>query len=257
MPKLDFPDLTKADAIFYLMILYRKYPQFNQEFNNLRTPYLEDILKFLEDTRVSFHENSMSFPDYVQVIIEYWEGRTKVNPFTDEQEKGFTKLQPYLYTLEQLAVKWKLKAPWATRALFFSDYAILQPLTNLITHKESLGLFERFEKIIPFHSPVAPFKIELSALLFSAFSRDEIISEISDRLYEYENKIKAAGITEYPSRLQRHAEWWFEHYVKGKTYDEIAELEGKIPGGSLISYATNVGIAVRKFSKLIGIDIKG
>jgi hypothetical protein len=67
---------------------------------------------------------------------------------------------------------------------------------------------------------------------------------------------KEIGIKEYPSRIAHHARWWFEHYVNGRTYEEIADMEVKTPGGSLISYAKNVGIAVNKFSKLIGINMK-
>jgi hypothetical protein len=256
MPKLDFPELTKADAIFHLMVLYRTYPQFNKELDTTRKPYLQGISKFMQDIRASIQKNKMPLLDYCRDMIEFFEGRAETSLLTEEQQKTFIELGPYLYALKQLAVKWKLKAPWATRALFFSDFAILLsllPFANLIPHEESFGSFEMFNKIIPFHSPIAPFKIELSALVFSAYSRDEIISEISDRLREYEKKIKAAGITEYPSRLRRHAEWWFEHYVNGMKYDDIAQQEIHTPGGSIISYAKSVGNAVRGFGKLIEI----
>ncbi len=106
----------------------------------------------------------------------------------------------------------------------------------------------------PWPPPLPPLKIEVSAWTFFVFSRDEITSEIADRLYDYEKKLKQIGIKEYPSSLVRHARWWFEHFVNGKKYDEIAQQETYTPGGSIISYAKNVGIAVRKFGKLVGIN---
>ena len=254
MPKLDFPELTKGDAISILMVLYRNYPQFMKELNTLKKPYIEVIHKFAEDTQASFQEKPMSIPDYSHSMIDYFEGKSNMSPFTDEQEKDITELRPYFDALYKLAEKWKLKAPWAAAALFFSN--IIELSSSKPPERSGIPL-EMFEQMIHWPPPLPLLKFEVSAWTFFAFSRDEIISEIKDRLYDYESRLKKIGIKEYPSSLIHHARWWFEHNVNGKTYDEIAGMEGKTPGGSLISYAKNVGIAVNKFSKLIGINPEG
>jgi len=213
-----------------------------KELNVLKKPYIEIIHKFTKDTLASFQENPMSIPDYSHSMIDYFEGKSNMSPFTDEQEKDITELRPYFDALDKLAEKWKLKAPWAAGSLFIFD------LSELLIFKpsERSGIpLEMFKQMIHWPPPLPPLKIEVSAWTFFAYSRDEIISEIKDRLYDYESRLKEIGIKEYPSRIVHHARWWFEHNVNGKTYDEIAEMESKTPGGSLISYAKNVGIAAR------------
>ena len=250
MPKLDFPELTKGDAILILMVLYRNHSQFMKELNTLKKPHMGVIYKFAEDSLASFQEKPMYIRDYAHLMTKYIEGKNSVSPFTDEQEKDIAELRPYFDGLGKLAEKWKIQAPWAAGALFAID--MIELLSKL---PETSGIpLEMFEQIKHWPPPLPPLKFEVSAWTFSAYSRDEIISEIKDRLYDYESSLKEIGIKEYPSGLVHHARWWFEHNVNGKTYDEIAEMEGKTPGGSLISYAKNVGIAVNKFSKLISIN---
>jgi hypothetical protein len=82
------------------------------------------------------------------------------------------------------------------------------------------------------------------------------MSEIAARISDYEQELKEMGIKEQPSSLIHHARWWFEHYVKGIKYDDIAQQETYTPGGSLISHAKNVGKAVRDFTKLVDINPK-
>ena len=250
MPKLNFPDLTRGDAIFILMLHYRSHPQFMKELNSLKTAFMDTIRKFAQDTLVSFQEKPMSFLNYSHLMNNYWEGNSNINPFTNEQEKDIAELQPYFDGLEKLAEKWKLNAPWAARALFTID------MIELLSYEPpeiSYIPLEMFEQIMPWPPPLPPLKIEVSAWTFFVYSRDEIISEIKDRLFDYESRLKETGIKEYPSSLIQHARWWFEHNVIGKTYEEIAAMEAKISGGTLIPYAKNVGMAVNKYSKLIGL----
>jgi hypothetical protein len=194
----------------------------------------------------------MSFFDYSHLVADYFEGTSSVSPLNYKQDKDIIELHPYIKALVKMVKKWKLNATWGWGALFTMDMIELLSCES----PEISGVpLELFEKMIPWPPPLSPLKIEVSAWTFLAFSRDEIISEIKDRLFDYEERLKETGLKEYPSRLKHHARWWFEHNVNGKTYEEIAEMEGKIPGGSLISYAKNVGIAVNKFSKLVGLDV--
>jgi hypothetical protein len=252
MPKLNFPELIKGDAIFFLMVIYRNHRKFMKELNTLRKPYIEVIRKFVQGTLTSFQEKPMSLADYYQSMMNY-EGTNNISLFTDEQKKDIAELQPYFEGLVKLAEKWKLKTPWAAGALFIFD--IVELMYSIPPEMPGIPL-EIFEKLIPWTPPLHPLKIDVSAWTFFTLSRDEIISEIKDKLYDYEMRLKEIGIKEYPSRIAHHARWWFEHYVNGKTYEEIAAMEGRTPDGSLISYSKNIGVAVNEFSKLIMLDLK-
>ena len=84
-------------------------------------------------------------------------------------------------------------------------------------------------------------KIELSKTILKVIER---------KLASYETLLKERGLQELSSSLERHAKWWFEHYIKNKTYDDIADSERKVGGGN----SKYIGACVRRFSKLIGID---
>jgi hypothetical protein len=102
--------------------------------------------------------------------------------------------------------------------------------------------------------PLSPLEIRVSSWAFFHLTRQQMLQQIEKQLEDYEGEIRKSGSRERPSAIERHAKWWFEHYVHGKFYDEIAQEEAFTPGGLLASHAKNVGAAVRRFSRLIGID---
>jgi len=69
---------------------------------------------------------------------------------------------------------------------------------------------------------------------------------------EYFYMLKKNGLKERPSKLEKHAYWWFQHYVKEKDWKAIANEEALINrrGGP---NPDNIQKAVKKFSKIIGI----
>jgi hypothetical protein len=255
MPKLNYPKITKGDAISALIRLYRKHPQFMKELKNIREPYMNAILKLAVNGMVYFQENNVSPTDYYQATISYMKGESKLDPLPVEQAKDAAQLQPYFDDLDRLAEKWKIKAPWAILMFFIFDMIDALSLESMPDELEIP--MEKIGSLIPWSPPLPPLKMEVSAWMLILFGRDKIMSEIADKLKEYEGKLKGTDIKEYPSSLENHSRWWFEHYINGKKYDEIAQMETETPGGSLISYAKNVGIAVRKFSKFIGVNLKG
>ena len=56
MPKLNYPKITKGDAISALIRLYRKHPKFMKESKEIRKPYMEIIQKFAVDSMVYFQK---------------------------------------------------------------------------------------------------------------------------------------------------------------------------------------------------------
>ena len=114
---------------------------------------------------------------------------------------------------------------------------------------------EEFDSLYPWSSPLPPLEIKIPAWTIILQGRETVLAEISKKLQQYEDKIKATGLTEYPGSLQKHAKWWFEHYVQGLTWQQIADEIAKVDlkGGP---QPENIRKAVTRFSKLIGVSPK-
>ena len=91
--------------------------------------------------------------------------------------------------------------------------------------------------------------VKIPAWAIIVGGRQAVHAEISKKLEEYETQIKAKGLHEYPSALDKHAEWWFEHYVHSKKYKELDQ-------GYPSPNAESIKKAVWKFTKLVGIKVK-
>jgi hypothetical protein len=166
----------------------------------------------------------------------------------------FDQLQPYFDGLSRLAYKWKLRARWAALVLLYADIIDCWKAKGMPAEVDIP--LEAFDSLVPWEPPALPLTITVPSRAIILLGREQVLKNIGKQLEEYENQIKAAGLKEYPSRLESYARWWYEHYVHRKTYDEIAQMEAYTKDGSLISYARNVGSAVRRFSKFIGIGPK-
>ncbi len=183
----------------------------------------------------------------------------------EEAKAIYPRVASYEDELKSLAYRWKLRAPWAPDLLkeCDRDYLFAQESRAKgfpTTVQLMAPLADPFEpSVYPFRLTgpnITPLKLTISAWAFVTRGRKEILSWVAKKLAAYENELRGGQFKEYPSRLERHAQWWFEHYVHSKTFDEIAQIEVYTPDGSMISYAKNVGTAVRKFSDLVGIDPK-
>lgn len=169
----------------------------------------------------------------------------------DEIEQKWDKLQPYAVGLADLAHKWKLRAPWAVPMLVLYDVIDLWKASGMPSEVDMA--LEDFDLLFPWSPLVPALEISVPAWALILLGRQQAQKEVAKKFEAYEHELKAGGLKEYPSALQNHAKWWFEHYVHKKRYDEIAQEETYTPGGSLVSYARNIGTAVKRFSNLIGI----
>jgi hypothetical protein len=253
MSKLSFPELTQGYARFVLVALYLNHPPFAKEFSEVKKPYIEAMSKYTRDTQTSFQEKPQSNTEYYQTLTKYLNRESTESPFTTEQEKDINELKPYIDELVKLVDKWIFKALWAAGALFYLD--MIQSVEVEPSEEQGIPL-DLFEPMVPWPPPLPPLKIEVSAWTFFGYSRDEIMSEIADRLFEYEEKLKEIGIKEFPSSLLRHARWWFEYYVNKKLLGKIAIEEVDIYKGQAVPDTKNINTAIRKFSKLVEIDTK-
>lgn len=260
MPKLRHPEFTKGKAVSCLVDIYRNDPEFVNDLDEVRLPYFP-VLFGLADATLDFWaecKKRLLLEDY-WAVVEFYQGRSQQLPPLDGEledrrsimEQLWMQLHPYATALPSLTNKWKLRAPWAIPTLIYCDIFDLMALMGLPTEIDVP--IDSLIRLFPWSIPLPDLEITVSPLAFFISEKDQIQKEIAQKLSHYQNKIKAAGFHEFPSALERHAKWWFEHYVHRKTYDEIAQMEVYGPGDTPAIYARNVGEAVRRFSNLIGI----
>jgi hypothetical protein len=246
MPRLNYAKITKGDAVSALMNLYRQHPPFMEELAKIREPYLETIKKFTVDGIVYFIENGISLSDYYQAAVNYMSGKNKKDPFPAEKFDYISQLQTYLDSLNELAYKWKLRATWAILVLV--EFDMFDVLSNVGLPEELDIPMEILGTMLPWPPLLPPLEIKVPSWAVIVMGRKKIMSEIAGRLKQYEGELKEIGLKEYPSSLNNHARWWFEHYVLGKKYKEIDEK----------LYKVNMETIKRKaweFSKLVGIKM--
>jgi len=238
------------------MRLYLQESEFLAELHQLRQNYLELLaesvvaqVEFFSKCRVA-----LTAEKYHKTVCDLYEWlATRGSPPTlpaslarqfERIRQIYLKLGPYFRDLEQLAARWKLRAPWAGPMLYLYD---IHSLFTEIGMPDTIEVpLEQLDLLYPWPPPVSPLEIKVSAWAFVFYGRKRIQAEIARKLKDYEDKLKAAGLKEAPSALENHAQWWFEHYVKGKTYRELAQ---QLPR----TQEETIKRKVWEFSRLVGI----
>jgi len=260
MSKLTIDLRTKGEAIAALLKLYKAERDFARELEELRIIYLPALEQWLRigvpnwiqmKKTLTQEEFSITRDFFLTANQTISDGlANKLEAFLSVPDPHLVgQLDAYEKALADLACRWRLKAPWAGHVLLVDH--ILDMIPEDVRNAEIP--VEMLEPFLP-SAPLPPLKFEVNAYELMFSGRQEIQDKFAKALADYENKLKSLGWQEIPTAIENHARWWFEHYVHQKTYDEIAQLEIHTPGGSLISYARNVGTAVRKFARLIGIE---
>lgn len=260
MPKLSHPKIIEGQAAACLVRLYRNDTAFMKELKQLRQPYLP-LLSEVAAAWLKFSRECakvLSPPEFQKFYECYLRGDkqavdlpAKLDAYVKQAEQTEEKLEPYKRGLDKLAYQCKLRAPWAWRILLLYDLVEAAGIPEEVTIPIDLLDF-----IYPFQPPMPPLEVKVSSWALILYDKQEIVKQIGRRLAMYEDELKKMGLRERPSALEKHAWWWFQHYVHNKTYDEIAQMETYTPDGSLISYRRNVGTAVRRFSRLVGISLQ-
>ena len=263
MPRLGHPKIIKGQAIACLLGFYRNEPAFMKELEQLRQPYLE-ILRRITVGWIIFWAKCakvLSPRELQELFMNYLEGNEQPTKLPraladhiGQIRKQEDELQAYKDNLASLALKWKFKASWAVDMLNFFDAVDILSEFDMSTEVDIP--FELLDFLYPFPPPYPPFEIKISSWAFVLHDKRQIMSQLNKRLTEYENKLKSEGLRERPSAMEKHANWWFEHYVHKKSYEALADMEAEGFSSTPVTYASTIGKAVRKFSKLIGIDPK-
>lgn len=246
MPRLNYPRTTKGDAINALLAIYWSTPEFVKESEEVRKPYWILIQRYAADMLEHGAESGKSLSQVYQDLMNYYKGGK--DPFPAERFSYIAELQPYFDMLEELAYKWKLRAPWGVLVLFLHD--IFDVVLSAGFPKEVDLSLEEFDSLYPWLAPAPPLELRVPSWAMIVLGRRQVMKEISLRLRQYEHSLKTAGLKEYPSSLEKHARWWYEHYVNGAQYPEIEKRYQNEVGSESIKRA------VWNFSRLIGVKVK-
>jgi len=259
MPKLTVPERTYGKAIGSLINLYKKEPGFIEELRGIRGVYEPEVINWLDS----------SVPQWRILRSEVKKKRDQANDagtLSDEEAellKQFSHsirrfyggwnvsgiLLDYEKELRNLADRWKLKTNWSGLTLIISH---INDIIGINPERAEPSIEIPVEVIEPMldKPPLPPLKYEVTSYELMYGDQGEIIREFTKRLSDYAKSLKSSGWKELPSATERHVFWWFEHYVHGKLYPEIA---GEC---SPVVDAEGIKRAVSDFRKLLGIKIK-
>ena len=259
MPKLTIPERTYGKAIGCLIDLYKKEPGFIEELQKIRSVYEPAVIKWLDS----------SVPQWRRLQVELMQAKDRQDDSTTLSDANIelskklsysvrrfyggwnvtSELIDYEKELRDLAYRWHLKAKWSGVVLILSH---INDVVGIMSEGDETTIEMPVEVIEPMldKPPLPPliFKVTAYELMYS--DQGEIIREFTKRLSDYAKSLKSSGWKELPSATERHAFWWFEHYVHGKLYPEIA---GEC---SPVVDAEGIKRAVSDFRKLLGIKIK-
>jgi len=257
MPKLTIKQITCGKAVAALLKLYKSEPHFMRELEELREKYLpvlEQWLKLAIPNWIKMRENLTqkefsAVKDYFLTVNRSISASlaNKVDPFLSIKDpKLAEQMNVYIESLTDLAYKWQLRAPWAGSVLL-SDY-VLDMIPEDV--KKTEIPIEVLEPFLP-SAPLQPLKFEVNAYELMYSGRQEIRDRFVKALADYEKELKSLGWQELPSAIEKHAYWWFEHYVHHKKYLQLEQEEQEL-------WVVREGIkkAVWRFSKLLSIKIK-
>ena len=255
MPRLSDHRITKGHAANFLILLYLQEPKFYRELCQVRRNYAE-LLAELVITQLEFFAKcraALTTEEYQRTFRDLYglaatRGSIPTLPADlasqfEEIKQMYLRLGPYFHDLEQLAYRWKLKASWAGPMLHLYD---IHNFLKEIGMPDAIDVpLEQLDLLYPWPPPISPLEIKVSSWAFVFYGRKQIQVEITKRLKEYEDRLKALGLREKPSALESHARWWFEHYVKGKPYRAIHQQFPRVE-------EETIKRKVYEFSKLTG-----
>ena len=259
MPKLTIPERTYGKAIGCLIDLYKKEPGFIEELQKIRSVYEPAVIKWLDS---SVHQWRRLQVELMQAKDRQDDSTTLSDANIELSKKlsysvrrfygGWnvtSELIDYEKELHDLAYRWHLKAKWSGVVLILSH---INDIVGIMAEGDETIIRTPVEVIEPMldKPPLPPLRYEVVAYELLYRDQREIIQEFTRRLSDYTKKIKSLGWKELPSAIERHASWWFEHYVQKKEYTEIAsECNPMVE-------AEGIKRAVFDFRKLLGMKVK-
>jgi hypothetical protein len=259
MSKLTIRLRTQGKAVAALLKLYKVEPDFARELEELRITYLPALEQWLKIGVPNWMKMKKTLTqEEFSIMRDFFltANQTISNSLADKLEPFLSipdpdladQLDTYVESLTDLAYRWRLKAPWAGHVLLLNH--LLDMTINMMPEevKNAEMPIETLEPFLP-SAPLPPLRFEVNAYELMFSGRQEIQDKFANALAVYENDLKSLGWRELPSRLERHAYWWFEHYVHHKKYPELEQEDPQID-------REGIKKAVWKFTKVLGIKIK-
>jgi len=241
MPKLSDALNDRVRGTIALVRLYREDLSFEKELNDAcqlyHSLFQQFALEFLGSYRDAIDLQDDDYQSLVSNLEEKIGGRAA----------DIAQIQACFHALDELACHWKLTVPMS--GLFL----LLSRVTDEI---QCLGIKIRTtpsfhphlsEDIPPLELGVVP------AWLMTEMGKTELIGFIGASISKYIDSLKMQGLKERPSRLEKHAYWWFQHNVNKKDWNNLADEEAQLDekGGPS---PENIQKAVTRFAKIIGIN---
>jgi len=248
MPRLGYPQAVAANAVEALVNVYLQDEAFMEDLRGIRQKHHDTILRIAGSTVDLCREIAKS-PQPLYRLRDSYASNILHEPALSASghSSGDEDLEAYIAAMVELMQKWKLRTPMALTALIPNEVAWALGLAEE-SGKSELPL-DFLDRVYPWPPPVPPLEIKISPWVLVHVGRRGVQKEIARRLREYESQIKKTGIGEHPAALERHARWWFEHYVNRKKYGQLAE---EWPDATEESIRRAVG----RFSKLVGVKVR-
>lgn len=250
MPRLSDRPTNALLGTIALIHWYRQDPDFEGEFQRICQTYHSVVKQFAVDWLNDHRDAVLLAEKEYQVIISGLKKKIQ-----EEQSQNHLKTNNFdacINELGRLARRWKLGlcAPLAGLLLFLSKFTDEIKSLNI-----SFKIGPSFHPYLSIDAPSLELGI-IAPWLLNIVSPTDISIKINVALSKYITNLKASGLTEYPSKLlSRHAYWWFQHNVKGKSWKDLANEEGQsdTEGGT---WPENIRKAVLRFSALIGVPTR-
>jgi len=243
MPKLSDNLNDRVRGAIALVRLYREDPSFEKELNDVCKPYhslfQQFALEFLDSHRDAIDLQDDDYQSLVSNLKEQIGG----------QAADVNKIQACFHVLDELAHHWKLTVPMSGLFLFLSRVT------------DEVQFLEIKMRTTPTFHPrlsvdISPLELgAVPAWLMTEMSKTELIGLIGVLISEYTDNLKKKGLKARPSKLEKHAYWWFQYKVKKKGWKTLADEEAELDEGGG-PHPENIQKAVTRFAKIIGINYK-
>lgn len=243
MPRLSDTLNDRVRGTIALVRLYREYPSFEKELNDVCKPYHSLFRQFALEYLDS-HKDAIDLEDddYQSLVSDLKE---KIGG----QIADIAQIRALFHALDELAYHWKLTVPMSGWFLF---------LSRVTDEIQFMGIKMRTTPSFhPYLSVDIP-SLELGVIhawRMTEMSKTELIGLIGNSISKYTDNLKKQGLKVRPSKLEKHAYWWFQHNVKKKNWKILADEEAQLDkeGGP---NPENIRKAVTRFAKIICINNK-
>lgn len=225
-----------------------------KQFAKVFTLYqITDIVRKVPHDLIRWEIDHQRVEKYLMGLPPSLSDRRDLGELSEHAEQIDNKLATYKEKLCALAYRWSMRADWAPDELFFEDIDTLQSdifraagvtAMNKLSDEQAAA-YLRHSGLL---GPSASSQVSI-VTLYTKGGRRGTERAFARHLAHFEAALKDAGMKEVPSSLEKHADWWFEHYVNGKTY---VQLESQFPEAR----SESIKRAVRNFSKLVGIKVQ-